>query len=150
MKYRIVAKCIKISVPFLNIFRNPPEWPYTLAELKAMENETLGNNLFNFLHTRNFDYLPKYESHDAYHSLLGYGTTVTEELKLQGFMWGNKNSTVAGRVLFILGVIVFPNKYQLFKVEMKRGQNAKPLKEYSITEMIPLNINNIRKTLCIN
>lgn len=150
MKHKIVAKCIGLSVPLLNLFRNPPTWPFALSELEKMERDTLGRCLFEFLDARNLGYLPKYEVHDAYHALLGYGTTVTEELKLQAFMWGNKNSTFAGRVLFILGVIVFPGKFGLLKEELLKGKKAKPLKEYSIVEMIPENIGNLRKELCIN
>lgn len=33
MKHKIVAKCIGLSVPFLNLFRNPPAWPFALSEL---------------------------------------------------------------------------------------------------------------------
>lgn len=150
MKHKIIAKCIQLSVPFLNIFRNPPAWPFTLSELEMMETDTLGKCLFEFLDSRDMGYLPKYEVHDAYHALLGYGTTVTEELKLQAFMWGNKNSTFAGRVLLILGVIVFPKKFSILKAELLKGKNAKPLKEHSLTEMIQDNIFQLRKDLCIN
>ena len=60
---------------------------------------------------------------------------MTEELKLQAFMWGNKNSTFAGRVLLILGVIVFPMKLNILKIEILKGRKAKPLKERYVTAL---------------
>lgn len=149
-KHRIVAKLIQWSVPFLNLFRNPEEWPYSFDQIALMENGTLGKALHTFLQSRNLGYLPKYEEHDSYHALLGYGTTVTEELKLQAFMWGNRNSTFAGKVLFILGCISFPSKYSVFKKEILRGQDAKPLSMQKASSMIPKNLAELRKELCIN
>ena len=82
--------------------------------------------------------------------MLGYGATVTEELKLQAVMLGNKNSTFAGRVLFILDVIVFLNKFSLLKDACIKGKKAKLLKDHLITEMVPEKIYKLRKDLCIN
>ena len=148
--HRIIEKLIQWSVPFLNVFRNPPIWPFSFDDLKAMDEDSLGFNLYCFLDSRGFNYLPKYEVHDAYHTLLGYGTTSIEELKLQAFMWGNNNSTFAGRVLFIIGLILFPTKYKLFKVEIIRGKKAKSLKEHDVIEMINKPLLNLRKELCIS
>ncbi|WP_425641056.1 hypothetical protein ACPUEK_13505 [Marinomonas gallaica] len=149
-RHRIVAKLIEWSVPILNLFRNPEEWPYPFEQLNEFEDHTLGKALYNFLNSRNLGYLPKYEEHDTYHVLLGYGTSVTEELKLQAFMWGNKNSTFAGRVLFIIGYIVFPSKHSLLKREMIRGSNAKPLSGILVASMIPMNLLELRSNLCID
>lgn len=148
-RHRVVAKLIQWSVPLLNIFRNPEEWPYSLEELERMDEGSLGNELFWFLNSRSLGYLPKYEIHDCYHTLLGYGTTVTEELKLQAFMWGNKNSTFAGRVLFILGCIVFPAKHTLFKAVLSRGKRSVPLKPINVTEILSRKLTELRKELCI-
>lgn len=133
----------------LNVFRSPEEWPYSLEELGRMDEGSLGNELFWFLNSRSLGYLPKYEIHDCYHTLLGYGTTVTEELKLQAFMWGNKNSTFAGRVLLILGCIVFPAKYVLFQVELSRGKLCVPLKPINVTDILSRKLTDLRKELCI-
>lgn len=115
-----------------------------------MDENTLGFHLYEFLNSRGFSYLPKYEVHDTYHTLLGYGTTSIEELKLQAFMWGNNNSTFAGRVLFILGLILLPTKYQLFQVEIIRGKKAKKLKGFDVIEMINKPLLQLREELCIS
>jgi len=149
-RHKIVANLIRWSVPFLNLFRRPESWPYPLEEIQVMEKGSLGRELYNFLHGRGLGYLPKYEVHDAYHALLGYGTTVTEELKLQAFMWGNKNCTFAGQILFLLGYLVFPKKRKVLKNEMSRGRLAKPLRAFPVHEMIPNQVIKLRRDLCIN
>jgi len=148
-KYKLMSKMIEYSVPILNIFRPTSLWPYTLPQLEYMESGSLGNNLHEFLNNRNLDFLKNYETHDAYHALLGYGTTVTEELKLQAFMWGNGNSTYAGRALLIFGLIIFPSKYQTLVIELKKVKSAKPLKLHDVISMLPKQITLLRKELCI-
>lgn len=148
--HRVIEKLIQWSVPLLNIFRRPQVWPFSFDDLKCMDENTLGFHLYEFLNSRGFSYLPKYEVHDTYHTLLGYGTTSIEELKLQAFMWGNNNSTFAGRVLFILGLILLPTKYQLFQVEIIRGKKAKKLKGFDVIEMINKPLLQLREELCIS
>lgn len=148
--HRVIEKLIQWSVPFLNLFRRPSVWPFSFSDLKAMDEDSLGFNLYTFLNSRGFNYLPKYEVHDAYHTLLGYGTTSIEELKLQAFMWGNKNSTFAGGVLFVIGLILFPTKYDLFKTEIIRGKKAKALKGYDVVEMVNQPLIKLRDELCIS
>jgi len=148
-RHFIVARLIQWSVPFLNIFRRSDVWPYSFEQLNSLEDGTLGKELYHFLSSRGLGYLPKYEVHDSYHALLGYGTTVTEELKLQAFMWGNRNSTFAGKVLFILGYVVFPAKRPILKREIVRGENAKPLAHLDVHLMIPRKLSNLRSDLCI-
>jgi len=149
-RHKIIAKLIQLSVPFLNLFRTPESWPYPLEDLAEFEEETLGRELYDFLSIRNLGYLPKYEEHDSYQALLGYGTTVTEELKLQAFMWGNKNSTFAGKVLFVLGWVVFPSKHSLFRREIIRGKRAKPLSNIAVSSMIPKDLSELRCDFCIS
>lgn len=147
--HRVAAKLIQWSVPFLNLFRRPEQWPYAVSDLREMAEGTLGRELYLFLTSRGLGYLPKYEVHDTYHALLGYGTTVTEELKLQAFMWGNNNSTFAGRVLFILGIVLFPKKRSIFESEMIKGRKAKPLRRIPVHLMVPKMLSELRKDLCI-
>jgi hypothetical protein len=102
-RHQLLAKLIGLSVPFLNIFRSPPPWPYTL-----------------------------------------------EDLELQSFMWGNKHSTFARRVLFILRFIAFLAKYNILKLEIVRGRYAKPLSSVELVGIVPKSLRDTRKELCIN
>lgn len=133
----------------LNLLRRPTPWPYALEELAEMPEGTWGNELYRFLDDRALGYLPKYEEHDAYHTLLGYGTTVTEELKLQAFMFGNGSVTVAGRVLLMVGGLLFPSKWSMLRTEFRRGRRSSPLHRFVTEDLIPLPLDEVRFTMCI-
>ena len=148
-RHRLLAKAIGFSVPLLNLVRRPEEWPYTLDDLSEMPDGSWGRELHSFLATRDLGYLPQYEDHDAFHALLGYGTTVTEELKLQAFMFGNGSATVAGRVLLALGALIFPSKWALLREEFRRGRRTSPLYRFPITAMIPLPLDVVRQKMCL-
>ena len=148
-RHRLLARAIGLSVPILNLFRSPDEWPYSLDGLSDMPDGSWGRELYSFLESRELGYLPKYEEHDAYHALLGYGTTVTEELKLQAFMFGNGSATIAGRVLLTIGVVGFPAKWRLLREEFRRGRRSSPLHRFPTTVMMPLPLNVVRRKMCI-
>lgn len=133
----------------LNLVRRPSPWPYALEDLAAMPEDSWGRELHDFLAGRELDYLPKYEEHDAYHALLGYGTTVTEELKLQAFMFGNGSATVAGRVLLALGAVVFPSKWPVLRGEYRRGRRSSPLRRFPTAALIPEPLDEVRFKMCI-
>ena len=145
----MLARAIGLSVPVLNLVRRPPTWPYTIEDLAAMPDDSWGRELHHFLSSRDLGYLPKYEEHDAYHALLGYGTTVTEELKLQAFMFGNGSATVAGRVLLAIGAVGFPSKWGLLRAEYRRGRRSSPLHRFPTASLIPVPLDEVRRTMCI-
>ena len=86
---------------------------------------TLGFELAAFLDKRGFDLLPKYEIHDAVHTILNYNTTTVGELKLQAFMWGNGSSSFAGRALFLIGLLILPELWEELKLDLERGEKAR-------------------------
>ena len=148
-RHRLLARAIGLSVPLLNTVRRPAQWPYSLDDLSDMSDGSWGRELHAFLASRELGYLPKYEEHDAYHALLGYGTTVTEELKLQAFMFGNGSATIAGRALLAMGAVGFPSKWRLLREEYRRGRQSSPLHRFPTTDMIPLPLDVVRRKMCI-
>ncbi len=114
-----------------------------------MPVESWGGELHRFLSSRGLDYLPRYEEHDAYHALLGYGTTVTEELKLQAFMLGNGSATFAGRVLLVLGATLLPSAWAQLRIEFRRGRRAAPLRRFDTEGLIPFPLTTVRRAMCI-
>ena len=145
LRKSIVAWMIHQAVPALNLFRYPKPWPYSLDELREFPNGSLGYEMAKFLDKRKFDLLPKYEIHDAIHTILGYGTTTVGELRLQAFMWGNKSSSFAGRVLFLIGIIILPELWAELKVDYERGKKASErIADWNITKLATENMNDIR------
>jgi ubiquinone biosynthesis protein Coq4 len=122
-RVRIVSWAIRDSIPVLNLVRRPKPWP-SLEELRAYPEESLGRAIAELLDARGLPFLPKYETHDAIHVLLGYDTTARGELELQAFMWGNASSSIAGRVLFLWGGLMLPEHWRPMRAALLRGRRA--------------------------
>lgn len=144
---QLLSWMIETAVPFLNMFRNPPKWPYTLYDQRNFPSGSLGREVAYFLDSRGLPLLPKYEVHDTLHVLFQYGTTPFEEMRLQGFMIGNGSSTFAGKVLFVLGLIIMPEYWPQLKLDLQRGRDAKSIKNYNFELLILENTQDIRNRM---
>jgi ubiquinone biosynthesis protein Coq4 len=148
LRKRLVAWMIHKAVPALNIFRYPQTWPYTLEQMRTFPKGTLGMEMASFLDVRGFGLLDKYEIHDAVHTILSYKTTTAGELKLQAFMWGNKSSSYAGRVLFLIGLLMLPELWPELKMDYERGKKAaERIEEWDLATLVHKDINLLRLQL---
>ena len=141
---RLVARMIAASVPLLNRFRRPPPFPYTLEELRRLPPDSLGAETASFLDRRHFGFLPKYETHDVIHALLGYDTTTSGELRLQAFMCGNRSASKAGQVLFVIGAVLLPELWGQLTRDFHRGRHAEQLGALDL----PAAVSQHRQQLC--
>lgn len=124
------------AVPFLNLFRKTPKWEHSIQELRNLPEGSIGNDLAMFLDGQNLALLPKYEVHDLLHVFLDYGTTPFEEMKLQGFMVGNKSSTFGGKVLFVIGLIIKPEYFKAVRKEYVRGMKATLIRSIDFNRVV--------------
>lgn len=147
---KLVSWLIKTSVPLLNLFRRPEPFPYSLHDLRFFPGGTLGAATVSFLDKRQFDFLTKYETHDIFHTLLGYGTTTTGELRLQAFMWGNRSSSFAGRLLFLIGIVILPELWPQLHKDFARGRQARRINGADIPVLLHENIDNVRSKFDIS
>jgi|SRR5687767_1884155 ubiquinone biosynthesis protein Coq4 len=145
---RLVAWMINKAVPALNIFRYPKLWPYTLKEMRKFPKGSLGFEMAAFLDKRKFDLLPKYEIHDAVHTILNYNTTTVGELRLQAFMWGNGSSSYAGRILFLIGLLTLPELWRELRLDYERGKKAaERIDNWDIAALINRDLTTLRLQL---
>jgi ubiquinone biosynthesis protein Coq4 len=149
LRNRLVARLIGASVPFLNRFRRPRPFPYTLEELRQLPSDTLGAQTASFLDQRHFDFLPMYETHDVIHTLLEYGTTTTGELRLQAFMVGNRSASFAGRILFLIGAPLLPEIWRQLKHDFLRGRRARQISRLDFTIALRQDVRQLREQLKI-
>ena len=144
----LLAKMIGRSVPFLNMVRRARPWPYTLEQMSTLQPGTLGAETAIFLIERDFDLLPQYEAHDIAHTLLRYNTTSSGELRLQAFMWGNRSSSIEGRVLLLIGVALMPELWPTLHTDYNRGRHAAyHLKNWNFANMLDEDIAQLREML---
>ena len=147
MRLSLLAWMIGASVPCLNLFRKTRPWPHSLEELETFPPQSLGAEIATFLGVRGFDLLPQYETHDAIHTLLGYGTSTTGELRLQAFMWGNQSASFAGRVLLLIGLIMLPELWSRLKTDYQRGRQAQHIASWNIPTLLREDIADLRQQL---
>jgi ubiquinone biosynthesis protein Coq4 len=143
----LLARMIGASVPVLNRFRKPGPFPYQLNELRVFPAGSLGAETARFLDARHFDFLPQYETHDVFHTLLGYGTSTIGELRLQAFMWGNHSSSLAGRVLFVLGLMLAPELWLQLQKDIERGRRSIRVADLDIPRLLIHPLENLRPGL---
>lgn len=105
----------QMALPVLRLIRRPERFPYTVDELKNFPEETLGNDLVNFLEIKQLDLLPHYARHDIKHILLGYDTTDEGEGCLQCFMLGNGHVSFPVLATVMYGFVTMPEYWPSFK-----------------------------------
>jgi hypothetical protein len=143
-RLRLIHWLIVRAVPLLNQFRKTTSWSLTVSELNQFRPGSWGRVLAQFLTVRRLGFLPQYEAHDALHCLLGYGTTATGELRLQAFMMGNRSTTVAGRVLLLIGFCLLPELHSRLRDEFQRGRASARVASLSIIALLGEPIQSIR------
>ena len=131
LRERFVTHLIGDYVPVLNLVRNPAPWP-TLEELRAYPEGTLGRAVAAYLDARGLPFKVRYENHDAIHAILDYETNIQGEMELQAFMWANRASSPAGRILFVVGGLLLPEQWSAMREAYARGLFARPIEEASL------------------
>lgn len=128
LRERFVTHLIGDYVPVLNLVRDPAPWP-ALEELRDYPRGTLGREVAEYLDARGLPFKVRYENHDAIHAVLDYETNIRGEMELQAFMWANRASSPAGRVLFVVGGMLLPEQWSAMREAFRRGQDARPIEE---------------------
>ncbi|WP_338815101.1 hypothetical protein V9L05_08290 [Bernardetia sp. Wsw4-3y2] len=150
-KYSISEKIIKksfyLSVWIIEKICDTEKLKSKIAELEKLEQGTLGKEIAKNLKENNLNLVPNFESHDLKHSLLDFKMTPLDEIRMQAFMIGNGNWSLVSILIFLYGVILLPNKWNIFLQDFRKGQQAIPIKEWSIDEFADKQINELRQSL---
>ena len=104
--------------------RSNEVWPYDLANLKKLPKGTLGNDLACWLEKEGLELMPKFESHDVYHVLLKYKTTVVDEARMQFFLWGNGKRSLYIIGTIIMAILFIPEHISSFRKEYHFGKKC--------------------------
>lgn len=146
LRDRFVSHIIGDYVPVLNLFRDPLRWP-TLEELRTFDDGSLGREVARYLDARGLPFKVRYENHDAIHAILDYDTTTRGEMEVQAFLWANKSSSPAGRILFVVGGALLPEHWDAMRVAYARGKKAAPIEEAKLPLRLDEPLVSVRSTL---
>ncbi len=119
-----------MALPVLRFIRRPQVFPFTAAELKRFEPETLGYELVHFLVRKNLKLLPHYAKHDIKHILLQYDTTDEGEVCLQCFMLGNGHISFPVAATVLYGFVTMPEYWKKFRAAYHRGSKSIAIKNW--------------------
>lgn len=116
-----------------------------LNQLKKLPNGTIGSELYKMLNKHELKVIPKFENHDLKHIILGYGMTSIEEIKMQAYLFGNGNKTIFC-ILFLASGLIFPEEWDSFYKEYKKGKKSACIHDLSFNETITRKTQIIKTT----
>ena len=92
VRENILYVIVNIQVPiYKTLMPKNKRWHYSKNDLLQFPEGTLGKDVGYFLETNKFDFIPFLETHDIYHVLFGYKTTIADEARMYFFLLGNRN-----------------------------------------------------------
>lgn len=118
-----------------------------VEELRQFENGTLGREIANCLDEHDLTLVPKYESHDLKHVLLGYKMTAEDEIRMQAFMIGNGNYSIPAFTIFFFGAILLPELWPKFHSDFKKGRKTIPISAWTIEQYGSKNLSSLKMEL---
>lgn len=136
-RFLLVALTHNIALPLLKHFRKVKPFPYTPADLSAMEEGTVGKALFEFLTTKELELLSHYARHDLKHVVLGYDTTEEGELCLQSFMFGNGRVSFPVLATVLFGICTSPEYWKKMRAAYHTGKSCIPIHQWNWFALVP-------------
>lgn len=146
LRDRLVRHLIGDYVPVLNLVRRPEPWP-SLDVLRAYPAGSLGREVARYLDARGLPFKVRYENHDAIHAILDYDTTTEGEMEVQAFLWANRASSPAGRILFVVGGALLPEHWSAMGRAYRRGVDAGPIEEAKLPWRLRESLADVRAKL---
>lgn len=143
----IIKRSFVLSVTTIEWFSNMKPYHQKVSMLREMKVGTLGKEMADCLDKYQLNLIPKYESHDLKHVLLGFEMTPEDEIRLQAFMLGNGNYSPPSLAIFVFGAILLPDLWTTFHADFQKGRNSIPIAHWTIEEYASANLNELKSTL---
>lgn len=141
----IIRKSFHLSVWTIEQFHDIATYEMKAAQLKKMPDGTLGKEIADCLERHGLRLVPGYESHDLKHVLLDFKMTPVDEIRLQAFMLGNGNYSIASFVIFLFGALFLPDKWSTFYRDYINGRHSKPIISWTIEDYANCQIDTLRE-----
>lgn len=116
-----------------------------VEKLRHYSVGTLAHDMAKCLDDRGLRLVPKFESHDLKHVLLGYEMTPVDEIRMQAFMLGNRNHSLPCFAILAFGMLLLPDEWATFYDDFKRGRKSQPISHWTIEEFAGLQTLTLRR-----
>lgn len=132
---------------YTQLFKSHKPWGIYKSELLSYSKTSFGYQLGVFLHTNNFELIPKVERHDCYHVLTGYSTKVEDEIALQYLSLGNGKRSIYLFGAVILGTIILPDYLTYYVKSYRIGQQANVFHSLDFKPLLKTNAKELREAI---
>ncbi|MEM7162229.1 MAG: hypothetical protein AAF487_07270 [Bacteroidota bacterium] len=129
---KIISYAFDLSVAFISFFSDMDTYRKKVDSLRKLDKNTLGWAIADCLDKHELTLVPKFESHDLKHVLLGYSMNPEDEIRMQAFMIGNGNYSFPSFSIFIFGAALLPDLWPTFIDDYQRGKRSIPLSNWTI------------------
>jgi len=130
-----------------NFGRKEEAWNIRTADLLKFPEGSTGKTLGEFLKRNRLEPIARAESHDLYHVLFGYSTSLKDEVALQFFLRGNGKTSIASFGTSIGAWFVFPKQWNYFKASYARGKRCMDLSRLDVKTLLVRNFDELRTSL---
>lgn len=140
-----VEKMKKLYMDLLHPHRVP--WNETTESLSRFDDGSLGNRLYIFLKNSQLVLQPKYESHDVFHIISGYGIGIMNEARLFFFLFGNGKRSVSIIGSMIVALIFIPEGWKTFYRDYQRGKTYHSIKAINFENFLHIKMDLLQSYL---
>jgi len=141
----IIRRSFHLSVWTIEQFHDIALYEQKAKLLNDLPDGTLGKDIANCLEKNGLRLVPNYESHDLKHVLLDFKMTPVDEIRLQAFMLGNGNYSIASFAIFLFGALFLPDLWKTFFRDFINGRNSKPISNWTIEEFAHCQTSTLRE-----
>ncbi len=132
---------------YLYLRKNRKPWNITMEELEKMGNGTLGNDLYNFLHSHGLEIMPRIEFHDVYHVLFEYETDMKSETMIQFVPIGNGRISLPFLISTFVSAVFYPENWNEYYLAYLRGKKAIQFHDWNFESLLAENTEELRKQI---
>lgn len=132
---------------YAQYFKQNVPWKEDRQSLLRYPKDSLAYALGVFLTKNNFTMEAKLESHDVFHTIIGFDTKIQDELAMQYFLLGNGKRSVYMFLVLIPGSFLFPEHWLYFKKSYQKGKETAPFYHWDFEKMLPISLERIQQLL---
>ncbi|MFK7772313.1 MAG: Coq4 family protein [Saprospiraceae bacterium] len=146
---KLLINLVEWTKPWYGQFfqKSKTPWKIGLEKLKTFPPKTLGGDLAHFLENEGLSLMPKFESHDVYHVLLKYKTTVVDEARMQFFLMGNRKYSLYIIGTNLIALIFYPEQIRSFIKEFQKGRKAISIAKWNFEFLLNEPTRSLRKMI---